>query len=265
MYNDLKTHWANQYRLSANKVFADFLYYLERGGKDADEFIDANLDLVETVAGGPDEVAAIIAAIKTDKEAAENKEYFFGVAAKMLSRVRTLIQQKFDASVRYCEQIGIEVGDFDAETLLPGVRRSDEGGDANSDADPNVGITGSDPDRVDEIPSADGASKSEISDDEKPVETVSEEQSIPTDRPTDESQEATDINDAEAEPEKDAVEKVLDGDAMTEDDLKALIGTLVADGASKSEIWQAVTDVAGPLGWGAKRVWAYVDEIAPKQ
>ncbi len=263
MYNELKAHWANQYRLSANKVFADFLYYLERGGTDAREFIDANPDLVETVAGGPDEVAAIITAIENDTEAAENKVYFFGVAAKMLARVRSLLQQKFDASVRYCEQIGITVGDLNAETLLPCVRRSGDGSD--TDPDPNAGATGNDPDPDNETPVGDGASKSETPDDEQAAETVSEEQPTPADQPTEEPA-ADDEPTADDAPESTDAPEIGDADAAyTEDDLKAQIATLVGDGASKSEIWQTVTATAEPLGWGAKRVWAYVDEIAPKQ
>lgn len=221
MYNDLKKHWSAQYRLSANTIFADFLYHLERGGAKAQEFVETNPDLIETVAGDPEAVDRIVEMIADDAEAAENQVYFFNGAKDMLPKVRGLVQRKYDASIRFCEQLGIVPSDYTAETLLPGVRRLDDGGDVNPNpnADDTGGYLGSD----DETP-GDGASKTDVS-------------------------------------EKDAVQKVLDGDTMTEDDLKALIGTLVGDGASKTDVWQAVSEYAKILGWTSRNVWTYIDEI----
>lgn len=226
MYIDLKKHWSDQYRLSANKVFADFLYNLERGGAQAQEFIEGNPNLAETVLGGPEEVEATLKVIAGDKEAAENQAYFFGVANGMLARVRALLARKYEASVRYCEQMGIPAEDFTPETLLPGVRKAEEDGGFVA---PETTPPATDPDPATEAPGAEATPEAEANAAETPAEVAE------------------------------------DVAPITEDDLKAKINVLVGEGASKSEIWQAVLDVAEPLGWGAKRVWAYIDEIVPKQ
>lgn len=125
MYIDLKKHWDAQYPLSANKVFADFQYYLEHGGAMAHEFVKINSDFTETVIGCSDAAETILEVIDDNQEPSENQAYFFDVAMDQMPHIRTLLQRKYDASVRYCEQERIPINNFTPESLLPGVRRAE--------------------------------------------------------------------------------------------------------------------------------------------
>lgn len=125
-YSKLRKHWEGQYILSSNKLFPEFLSNLAMGGSQAQNFIDENTDLVETIAGGPEEVESIENAICKDKGAEENQVYFFKLAMRDLQKIKVLLQRKYEGCIRFCEQLGIVPTDYTAENLLPGVRQAED-------------------------------------------------------------------------------------------------------------------------------------------
>lgn len=123
MYNEIKKHYDNQYRLSSNALFTQFAYNLERGGDEAIQFISANKNLVESVVGSPERVCEIIASINRDIEAIENKRYFFEQFQKGLKKINEILKNKFNGTIGFVQYKGIEIEDLDATTLMPTIYR----------------------------------------------------------------------------------------------------------------------------------------------
>jgi hypothetical protein len=247
MYNKIKKHWDNQYPLSTNKVLAEFRRSLSMGGAKARDFIAENPALAETALGGHEEVVAVIAAITKDKEAVENQAYFFKLAIGQLLAVRALLARKYAATVRYCEQMGIDPADLTPETLLPTLRVAEERGLIDPmETEPQTPSIAPDPAPGIEVV-ADGAPS-----------------------PADLTPETEPTGDTEGLPELEAEDTTeLDETAgpatITEDYLKMNIRLRAEDGASKTDVWQNVMSDAKAIGWTSRDVWAYYDEITPEK
>lgn len=123
MYNKLKECWNAQHRSSSDKTFFDFVQNLKKGGEAAKLFINENVDLVESVVGGEQQLTAILSDITNDKNAMENKKYFYEQAMKHLPKVKSLLSLKFEAIRPLCEQLGLDFYQYNEENILPSVRQ----------------------------------------------------------------------------------------------------------------------------------------------
>lgn len=263
MYNALKRQWDAVPCLQAKKHFPNFRYNLERGGTSAVDFIETNSELVESVLGSPDEIEVVLKTIKGDKEAVENKKYFFAQVIKILPAVKDALRFKYDRLRGYCEQESLPWEQLTPETLLPATRKAVETGqwEITEDASENAGENGNEQDLNNDV-------RNEVSVeliDGKFIGIVSNPDGTRTAFGEDNGEKvplaAGEYRSANRIYTVDDAGEVSETAETPDDVLRAKIATLSSEGLGKASIWEAVKADAESIGWKRSAVWAYVDEL----
>jgi len=262
-YSRIKTYWNDQYTLSAARLFPQFVDALARGGEEAREFVEENAGLVETVAGGPEEVEEILTAIARDRQAVENQHYFFNTAMGLLSRVRTVVQNKFDNCMRYGQLAGLPVSEVTADTLLPYFRKYEEaegaeGSEEQTNGPAQVGTGTGD--------GLDAGDKARLDADAAALGAGAPKGAATGD--TDGLDQTAGKEAEQAAPESDGTKTAPapeGGGTFAADFLREEIAELAKTGLGKNKTWEAVSDRAKTFGVTRAQVWAWYDELTAPQ
>ena len=105
MYNKIEKFWKEQFSMSANVRFKEFVKNLSKGGDKSLAWISANKDVMEMIAPGNN----ILSVIHYDKNVTENNNYFYGEAMRLLPSAERVFQNKFDATLIYMKRCEMNI------------------------------------------------------------------------------------------------------------------------------------------------------------
>lgn len=281
MYNALKIKWNEKPSLAANRLFPQFSYYLERGGKVALDYIEENADFVETVLDGLDEVQALKAAIAKRNTAHENQLYFVREARRLESNIKSVLRTKYAYVQGYCEQNSMPWDKLTPETLLPSTRRAVETGQweiAEDDSEPINEDTppyGTDSEGEENVELIDGKYIGIVTHSDGRITALGEDDGEKVPLAPGEYRSAThiytvgdtgevtvtEVEDTGADGEGADDGGTSDDKLSPEDELCATIVALHNEGLNKAEIWAEVKAAAEAIEWTRTAVWAYIDKL----
>lgn len=123
MIEKLKQYWYVQYKIAATKLFREFINFLAKGGAQAVDFYNQNERLVQSLLANPhntDSLDAIgLKKLITEslKQPVENQQWFFGRAKEKLNEVKRVLAEKYQGTLRYGQELGIDLSESTPESL----------------------------------------------------------------------------------------------------------------------------------------------------
>ena len=233
MIEKLKQYWYVQYKIAATKLFREFINFLAKGGAQAVDFYNQNERLVQSLLANPhntDSLDAIgLKKLITEslKQPVENQQWFFGRAKEKLNEVKRVLAEKYQGTLRYGQELGIDLSESTPESLWVDLCRYEP-----SPEQPEQ-----------EQPSPEPAAEPEQPEQEQPSPEQPSPEQPEQEQPSPEPA---------AEPEQDEA-----GAAR----LKTQLSEMAGVGMSDAEIWEVVKDEAKALKLTKAKVLAELAEM----
>lgn len=123
MIEKLKQYWYIQYKIGATKLFREFIDLLSKGGNQAITFYNENEPLVQSLLANPHRTDSLDAKslkkllTESLKQPVENQRWFFEQAKAKLSDVKHVLAEKYHGTVRYAQELGINLSESTPESL----------------------------------------------------------------------------------------------------------------------------------------------------
>lgn len=123
MIEKLKQYWYVQYKIAAAKLFREFIGFLAKGGNQAVDFYNHNERLVQSLLANPHNTDSLDAIslkkliAESLKQPVENQQWFFERAKEKLNEVKRVLTEKYQGTVRYGQELGIDLSSSTPESL----------------------------------------------------------------------------------------------------------------------------------------------------
>ena len=123
MIEKLKQYWFVQYKIAAAKLFREFIGFLAKGGNQAVDFYNHNECLVQALLANPHNTDSLDATslekliAESLKQPVENQQWFFERANEKLNEVKRVLTEKYQGTLRYGQELGIDLSGSTPESL----------------------------------------------------------------------------------------------------------------------------------------------------
>ena len=249
MIEKLKQYWYVQYKIAATKLFREFINFLAKGGAQAVDFYNQNERLVQSLLANPhntDSLDAIgLKKLITEslKQPVENQQWFFGRAKEKLNEVKRVLAEKYQGTLRYGQELGIDLSESTPESLWVDLCRYEPSPEQPEQEQPSPEPAAEPEQPEQEQPSPEQPSPEQPEQEQPSPEPAAEPEQPEQEQPSPEPA---------AEPEQDEA-----GAAR----LKTQLSEMAGVGMSDAEIWEVVKDEAKALKLTKAKVLAELAEM----